>query len=93
MEMLKLVQQQQIGLNQQALDEWREYRESKKKPLSQFALNKVVNFLLKFSEDHQQHIVDQAIMNDWAGLHAVEMPQQQSRKTTINDDLNDRSWA
>ena len=44
---LALVQQVSIGLNLEAMQEWIEYREFKKKPLSQFALNKSEKFLLK----------------------------------------------
>jgi len=94
--MLKLVReaQQIIGLNEEAIEEWKEYRVEKKKPLSALALKKSQNLLLKFGYDHQQHIVDTAIMNDWQGLHPVEMPRQISTKSTsLADDLNDTSWA
>ena len=86
--------QQIIGLNEEAIEEWKEYRVEKKKPLSALALKKSQNLLLKFGYDHQQHIVDTAIMNDWQGLHPVEMPRQISTKSTsLADDLNDTSWA
>lgn len=90
---LKLVQQTTIGLNQGAVDEWVEYREEKKKPLSALALKKVIKFLLKYDESHQQALVDAAIMNDWQGLHDVEIKKQSSRESTLRDDLNDTSWA
>jgi hypothetical protein len=90
---LQLVQQTAIGLNQSALDEWREYREEKGKPLSAMALRKCQAFLLKYDEAHQQEIVDAAIMNDWRGLHHVDPPKQDTRKTSVRDDLTDRSWA
>jgi len=90
---LSLVQQVTMGLNQNAVDEWREYREEKKKPLSALALKKVVKFLLMYPEDHQQMIVDSAIMNDWQGLHDIEIKKQTSRESTLQDDLNDTSWA
>jgi hypothetical protein len=79
---LALVQQQTLGLNQDALEEWIEYREFKKKPLSELALKKSKNMLLRYPEEHQQHIVDTAIMNDWQGLHPVDMPKT---KPTIGD--------
>ncbi len=93
---LSLVQPRQIiiGLNQEAIDEWIEYRQDKKKPLSELALKKSQNFLLKFPEPQQQVMVDAAVMNDWQGLHAVDPPKQtSSRQTSIEQDLNDRSWA
>ena len=82
---LKVVQQTIIGLNQEALEEWKEYRQEKKKPLSQLALNKVVKFLLKYPEDHQQTIVDAAIMNDWQGLHEVEHEKAKRDDSTDPD--------
>ena len=90
---LKLVQQQIIGLNQDAVDEWSEYRQEKKKPLSALAMKKVIKFLLKYDEGHQQALVDAAIMNDWQGLHDIEIKKQTSRESTLHDDLNDTSWA
>jgi hypothetical protein len=90
---LQLVQQTTIGLNAEALEEWIEYRKEKGKPLSALALRKCERFLLKYSESHQQHIIDSAIMNDWRGLHPVEEPKQESRKSSIRDDLVDTSWA
>ena len=77
MNTLSLVEPSQtiIGLNQEALDEWIEYREDKKKPLSALALKKVKNKLLKFPEEQQQLMVDTAIENDWKGLHEVDPPR------------------
>ena len=94
--MLALVQEQTIiGLNEEAVAEWIEYRQEKKKPLSPLALKKTTNLLLKFGLDHQQHIVDSAIQNDWIGLHPVEMPRSvtSTKSTTLHDDLTDTSWA
>lgn len=93
---LSLVEPSQtiIGLNQEALDEWIEYREDKKKPLSALALKKTTNLMLKFPEEQQQLMVDTAIMNDWRGLHAVDPPKQvTTRAHSIEHDLSDRSWA
>jgi hypothetical protein len=94
--MLKLIQQTQIGLNQEALDEWVEYRRKwNKKPMSQPALDKAINKLLSFgSESEQQRMVDEAIEHEWTGLYYVKPPQQaSSRHTSLSDDLNDRSWS
>lgn len=83
-----------IGLNQEALDEWIEYREEKKKPLSKLALKKTTNLLLKFPEAQQQVMIDTAIMNDWRGLFVVDPPKQvATRENTMQQDLTDRSWA
>lgn len=83
-----------IGVNEDALQEWIEYRKDKGKPLSKLALKKTQNIMLKFDEAQQQRMVDAAIMNDWQGLHAVEPPKQQgTRHTTLIDDLTDTSWA
>lgn len=92
---LELVQQQTIiGLNEEALQEWVEYREFKKKPLSPIALKKTENLMLKFDERQQQHMVDTAIMNDWQGLHPVDPPKDETTKQrTLEQDLTDRSWA
>jgi len=96
MNTLSLVEPSQtiIGLNQEALDEWIEYREDKKKPLSKLALKKTTNLLLKYPEAQQQVMIDTAIMNDWRGLFAVDPPKQvATRQNTMEQDLSDRSWA
>ena len=85
-----------IGINEEALGEWIEYRQEKKKPLSNLAMKKTQNLLLKYGESHQQHIVDTAIMNDWQGLHPVDMPKPvltSTRQSSLQDDLTDTSWA
>lgn len=83
-----------IGVNEEALQEWIEYRKEKGKPLSSLALKKTQNIMVRFDEVQQQHMVDAAIMNDWQGLHAVEAPKEfSSRLTTLLQDLTDTSWA
>lgn len=83
-----------IGINQEALQEWIEYRREKGKPLSSLALKKTQNIMLRYDEAQQQRMVDAAIMNDWQGLHAVDPPKQQTtRQATLLDDLTDTSWA
>jgi len=83
-----------LGVNEEALQEWIQYREEKKKPLSALALKKTQNLMLKFSEAQQQLMVDVAIMNDWQGLHVVDEPKEQTtRSTKLIDDLTDTSWA
>jgi hypothetical protein len=83
-------------INQEALEEWIEYRTEKKKPLSKLALKKTQNLLMKYGYEHQQHIVDTAMMNDWQGIHPVEMPKPMvtsTRSKTLQEDLTDTSWA
>lgn len=83
-----------IGINEDALQEWIEYRKEKGRPLSGIALKKTQNIMLKFDEAQQQLMVDTAIMNDWQGLHAVDAPKQQTtRHTSLLDDLTDTTWA
>jgi hypothetical protein len=94
---LALVNQTIIGLNEQAIEEWIEYREEKKKPLSPLALKKSKNLLMKYGLAEQQHFVDIAISNDWVGIHPCPMPkvmpQQSTRDTSFQQDLTDTSWA
>jgi hypothetical protein len=93
---LKLIQQTQIGLNQEALDEWVEYRRRwNKKPVNQPALDRIVKKLLSYgSEAEQQRMVDEAIEREWTGLYYVDPPKQpSSRQTSLSEDLNDRSWS
>lgn len=78
-------------LNIDALDEWREYRASRRKPLSELAEKKTVNMLLRFSHEVQQAMVDAAIMNDWAGLHVIKT--NDGKHQSLVADLTDRSWA
>ncbi len=83
-------------LNQDALQEWMQYRIAKKKPLSDLAITKVINRLKDHSHEHQQTMVDRAISNDWQGIHDVEprKPNQlATRDMTIEQMLNDVSWA
>ena len=94
--MLAIVGERQtiIGLNEEALAEWIEYRQEKKKPLSPLALKKTQNLLLKHGYEQQQHMVDAAILNDWQGLHVVDEPKEKTtRSTKLIDDLTDTSWA
>jgi hypothetical protein len=93
--MLKLIQQTQIGLNQEALAEWQAYRaEDLGKPLTPRALKMVERKLLKYSEDEQMRLVENAIEMNWRGIYYVEPPKQaSSRQTSLSEDLNDRSWS
>ena len=94
--MKDLIIQAQLGLDTQAIEEWIEYRKFKKKPLSQFALDKSIKFLGQYPESHQRLIVDTAIMNDWQGLHHVDPPKTRgvsTRDISFEEQLTDTSWA
>lgn len=82
-------------LNMEAFDEWVEYRELIKKPLSELARTKVINRLIKHDQEYQQLMVDAAIENDWLGLHEVkrQVKSTSTRHQTIEQMLNDTSWA
>ena len=76
------------AVNQEALQDWAEYRKEKKKPLTPMALKRTTKILLQCEDhEHQMHCVDRAIMNDWQGLHMVDPPKK--KKPEIVGDL---SW-
>jgi len=91
-----------FGLNTEALEEWREYRKAKKKPLSPLAEKKTIKLMLQYQMEEQQLLVDRAIQNDWQGLHPLNDKQRRdakpnkrssTRHRSIQDDLEDTSWA
>ncbi len=92
---LKLVDQQQtIGLNEQAMQEWREYRDQMGKPLTPLAEKKTINKLLRHPEPHQQFLVDTAIERDWRGIYEIDPPKQNTtRESDWKQELVDTSWA
>ena len=92
---LRLVQQQEIGINQEALNEWIEYRgEDLKKPMSKRAITKLLNKLQQWSESDQRRLIDHAIEMEWRGVYWVDPPKPRgTRQASIEDDLRDTSWA
>lgn len=80
-------------INADAFTEWRDYRQFKRKPLSEFAEQKTMKMLAQFTHEQQQQMVDTSIMNDWQGLFAPRVEKNTTRARTITEDLNDRSWA
>ena len=85
-----------IGVNEEALGEFIEHRKEMKKPMTPLAIKKATKMLLKHDWDHQQYMVDRAILSGWTGLWDVEPPRQMvvsTRDTSIIDDINDTSWA
>lgn len=92
---LALVQQETIGINQEALQEWLDYRaEDLKKPMTPRAIKMVQKKLLQWSEEEQDRLVCNAIEMNWRGVHWVDPPKQNTtRQSTLQDDLSDTSWA
>lgn len=92
---LKIVQESQSGLNQEALDEWLAYRaEDLKKPMTPRAIKMVKKKLMQWPHDEQMRMVESAIESNWRGIYYVEPPKQKSsRQTSLVDDLTDTSWA
>ena len=91
---LELVQHGAAGINQEALDEFIEHRVELKKPMTPLAIKKAEKILIRHTLDHQQYMVDTAILSGWRGLWEVEPRKQVSSKsTTIEHDLEDKTWA
>lgn len=84
-----------IGLNQEWLNEWIDYRRQDcKKPMSDRAIRMVKKKLLQWSEVEQERLICLAIENEWQGIYYKEpQPGPSSRQRSIEDDLNDKSWA
>ena len=66
-------------VNQEASNEWFEYKKYKSKA----PITKTLNFLSKYSKQVQQHIVDTSIMNGYQGL--FEPKQNYSAKKSLDD--------
>ena len=92
---LALVEQQQIGINEEWLEEWIAYREEDlKKPMTPRSVKMVKKKLSQWSEAEQERLICHAIEHNWRGIYWVDPPKQHSsRETTIYDDLTDTSWA
>ena len=84
-----------IGLNEEALKEWKAYKEEDlKKPLTPRAEKMVIKKMLRWDESEQMRMVEEAICNNWRSLYYVEPPKQASTKSTsLQQDLTDTSWA
>ena len=96
MELVQSVQQQDSGLNEEALEEFVEHRAEIKKPMTPLAIKKATKFLLAHSFEEQARLVDHCILNGWRGLYYVEPPKQAAQETrhrSLETDLNDTSWA
>ena len=92
--MARALVQQDIDINQTALDEFIEHRIELRKPMTPLAIKKACNILKQFPLDHQQYMVDSAILSGWRAIWPVDPPRQVSTKqTTLQQDLTDTSWA
>ena len=85
------------AINQCAYDEWREYRQEIKKPLSRLTVEKQLAMLAQYPPHAQQQIIDQSICCGWIGLFPPKQRRymdapQSTRSTSIADDLTDTSW-
>jgi len=92
---LELVQRV-IGVNQESLDEWIEYRAETHKKMSSLAIKKLTTKLLQWDEETQQRLIDHAIEMDWKGVYWVDPPRAQgtsTKSTSLRQDLEDTSWA
>jgi len=95
---------EQHGINQEAWDEFCEYRKFKRKPVSELARVKLWVKLQRHPAEVQQEMVDRSIENDWQGLFEPPVerpggrdgrshPSGSTRGRSIEQDLLDTSWA
>ena len=82
-----------IGINIPAWNEWVEYRaKGKKKKVTPYAAKLQFKLLVKYSEEDQQRVIDNSIMNDYQGLFDVKPTYQQPKQSGMTM-LTDTSWA
>ena len=79
------------GINTISWNEWIEFRKSKKKPVSQLAANKVFKWLVNYSPQEQQDIVNKSITNDYQGLFEPKVQHENSQRN--NSEYVDNSAA
>lgn len=87
-------------INEDAYEEWREYRQKElRKRIGAMAEKKQRQMLSKYSPPVQQQIIDASIMNSWTGLFEPKnqapraIQAGSTRATSIIHDLTDRGWA
>ena len=74
--------QTDINLNQEAFDEWMQYRKEIKKPYkSQASVQKLIKKLAKYDYETQQKMVDQSMENGWQGL--FEVKEEMKKKSSL----------
>jgi len=77
-------------INVEAWEEWCEYRKATRKAVSAFAAKKQFKFLLNYSEEDQQAIIDHSISNDYQGLFELKVTPKPADTVKL---LMDRDWA
>ena len=77
-------------INVEAWNEWCEYRKATRKAVSSFAAKKQFKFLLNYSEEDQQAIIDHSISNDYQGLFELKVTPKPANTMDL---LQDRDWA
>ena len=55
-------------INQEAWQEWAEFRQATRKKISEFAAKKQLKMLADYDHKTQQEIIDHSIQNDYQGL-------------------------
>lgn len=66
-------------INETAWNEFLTHRTNIKHKLTELAVTKAVNLLEKW-QDHQQQMVDEAILNNWRGLFPPKSPKYQHKQ-------------
>jgi len=72
------------GINQNAWNEWVNYRKDKKKPVSKAAAVKQFKVLLKYKLDEQQLVINQSIQNDYQGLFELKVNRNENTQRYVS---------
>ena len=91
-------------INADAWSEWCSFRSSKRKPITRDAADKQVELLAQYPRHVQRQIIEHSIRNDYQGLFPPKgggppahgggpAAAPSSRNTSLEDDLQDTSWA
>lgn len=86
------------AINESAWREWCEYRDKKKKPVSEHAAKKQLKVLATYDAHSQQRMIDASIANDWQGLFPEKLSQLKpaaapETAAEFFQKRTDRSWA
>lgn len=85
---------QDILINQIAWSDWVNYRKERNKPLTPATIKLQHEFLKTYNHEEQTRVINQSILNGWSGLFAIKgAVETKTRKTSLQDDLTDTSWA
>ena len=85
-------------INETALQEFIDWRRDElKKPMTPLAIKKLRTKLEPFTDAEQVKALDRAIKGRWSGVFPEKERQivktNSTRDLTLEDQLNDRSWA